>query len=254
MTRTTATQPDFFGDDHRIYSWGDIIDEFISIQGSRKDIKEEADYNRLIIALVYFTGSPEVGRAIRGIIKSGDIETGRQLLIGMAMSKNMPSFETLTRGMRSAKEKRKAAGDFRNEERTNDPNLDELLVQIEEAHGNFNSNIEAQFKAYITKRLPLYRWEENVKFEIPHGIYRGRVIIPDLVCQKFGLSIEIDSWEFHQDKISFTSDRMKSRIMQSLGYYHLQFSGTELSVRSGMHYALEQIKWFIENKCSAKPE
>lgn len=66
----------------------------------------------------------------------------------------------------------------------------------------------------------------------------------DFLCGIAGLSVEIDGFEFHNDRVSFTNDRRKSRIMQLKGYTHLQYSGSELTVNGGINRALDEL-WAV---------
>jgi hypothetical protein len=250
MSDVPIYQAGLWGQNKRLTPWKNILRNCIRRIGDRPDLTE-AEYNRKIAA-TFFSELPAMEDLLKAIIKKGDIRYAKKLVKAFFQlpTDDVPAPDTIARQTRTAKEELKKEGILErsiNEE--DEESFSGLLAEIEEESGKYNSSIEARFYLKIKKEFPDYRWEQNKVLQVQVGIYRGRKISPDILCEQLGLSIEIDSWEFHSNRDNFISDRQKSRIMQMLGYYHLQLSGSELSIPGGFSNAMKEITHFIEHRC-----
>lgn len=248
----TGWQNDFWGNSHRNTSWKDIIRRLILRVGDRPDLEAE-EYNRKITGLLIARELPATEQMIKAIIKKRNVDYGLNLMEKFFQSPDkVPAADTIARAARHAKSGLEGEGRLPQigpeAELLDDlPSWQSMLAEAEEEDGYFHSGIEARFKVALNERFPQYRWEENKKLPIQTGPYEGYNIVPDFVCEKLCLSIEIDSYEFHNNRESFIDDRKRARIMQHLGYTHFQFSGPELAVPHGMRIAIQEIEYYVNN-------
>jgi very-short-patch-repair endonuclease len=242
--RLLAWQDDMFGGSpKRTFPWIDMLMQKMKEVGNRPDL-EQTDWYKLIVGKTY-ASIPAMRQAIEAILKARSVEFGLQVMERFFTLDEVPAPDTLPRALRNAREKLVDTGRIEiGSPGPYTPTFQELLDKAENYAGDYNSGVEARFGRALRTRFPKYRWEENKRLALDSS-----TIIPDFVCEELCLSIEIDSWEFHKDRDRFTSDRKKARAMQFLGYHHLQFSGPELSIRSGIELALMEIERFIERNC-----
>jgi len=244
ITSAIAWQPDMFGDSpKRTFPWVDLLMQKMREIGNRPDLDQTSWYK--LIAGKTYVSIPAMRQAIEAILKARSVEFGLQVMERFFTLDDIPAPDTIARQLRIAREKMVDRGRIEiGSPGPYDPSFQELLDKAESYAGDYNSGVEARFGRVLRARFPKYRWEENKRLSLDSS-----VVIPDFVCEELCLSIEIDSWEFHKDRDRFTSDRKKARMIQFLGYHHLQFSGPELSIRGGIELAIQEIERFIERNC-----
>jgi very-short-patch-repair endonuclease len=239
----TAYQKDFFGGSKRLDPWFDICVRKFRQHCPTPPFEKTECYK--IIAGEIYADTPEMTQVLRGILRAGDINIGKGLIEAVFRSDSYPAPDTIARQLRKARDYLEERGELVWSENVNGrPSFDALLVKIEERSNDIDSSLEARFNVKLNARF-----EGRIKFLRPGYIENFTV---DWLCSKYGLSIEVDGWEYHGDKLSFTSDRRKARTMQRLGYTHLQFSGSELSVNGGIERAIDEIEEIIQKKDSSK--
>lgn len=225
----------------RILAWKDVLIKIAKSVGDRPDLTV-TEWYKLMVGKAY-ASMPEMREAISAILKFRDIDHGLKVMEKFFTVPTAPAPDTLPRALREVREEWIDSGRIRiqptnkNEEMT----WGELLTLAEGKAGDYNSNIETRFGAILKSRFHSFKWEENVRLQTPN-----RVVSPDFLCRRIGLTIEIDSLEWHQDRESFTSDRQKARELQLAGYMHLQFSGPELSIPDGMGLAMRDVEIAIK--------
>lgn len=237
-------QSDIFGGFSKGNSWkGIIISNLLEI-GDRPDLSE-TDYNQIVGAELY-ASLPSMEQAIEAIVKSGDIKMGLEIMKAFFLqdASRVPAFDTIARQTREAKKELKDRGQLRrNYNKSESPSFDALLSSVEKDTGNWDSGIEARFKVSLRQRFPQYNFIHK-ELKLPDG----KIVKPDYICEELGLTIEIDSLEHHSNSFRFVADRQKARKVQFLGYRHLQFAATELSIQGGIQRALQEIELFINNR------
>ena len=87
----------------------------------------------------------------------------------------------------------------------------------------------------FTRQVPTYVYTENS--------WLDRYIIPDFLCSKYKLIIELD-WNIHNLEEIYILDKEKEKILESLGYKILRFRNEE--VFKNMKWVLEIIRIKIE--------
>ncbi len=80
----------------------------------------------------------------------------------------------------------------------------------------------------FTRQAPTYVYTENS--------WLDRYIIPDFLCSKYKLIIELD-WNIHDLEEIYILDKEKEKILESLGYKILRFRNEEV---------FEDMKWVLE--------
>ncbi len=80
----------------------------------------------------------------------------------------------------------------------------------------------------FTRQAPTYVYTENS--------WLDRYIIPDFLCSKYKLIIELD-WNIHNLEEIYILDKEKEKILESLGYKILRFRNEEV---------FEDMKWVLE--------
>ena len=80
----------------------------------------------------------------------------------------------------------------------------------------------------FTRQVPTYIYTENS--------WLDRYIIPDFLCSKYKLIIELD-WNIHDLEEIYILDKEKEKILESLGYKILRFRNEEV---------FEDMKWVLE--------
>lgn len=66
-------------------------------------------------------------------------------------------------------------------------------------------------------------------FKIQEQEIKTNILIWSLWKPEFKLFIECDEHEYYQDKVSFSVERARDRLLQSKGYHVLRFSGQEIN-------------------------
>lgn len=97
-------------------------------------------------------------------------------------------------------------------------NLDELLEQC-------GSPIEEMLLNALYPRL---RVKERDLLCAQYDFPIDRVRKPDFAFPQLKITIYCDGWEYHQDKPAFHQDRSESRLLQSMGWAVLRFTGGEI--------------------------
>jgi len=226
----------------RVWPWQDMLDQYARELGNCPEMSKTEWYKELL-GMTY-SGSPEALEMIEAIIKVGIPDFGLQMLKKFFTLSSMPAPDTLPRAMRQVREHLLDTGKISiRQTQDKEKTFRDMLEVAEGISGDYNSGIEVRFGQRLKQQFREYNWEENKV--ITAGEQKVR---PDFICETLTLSIEIDGLEFHQDRYSFTHDRKKSRLMQLAGYYHLQFSGPELSIPDGITNALNEIAFFIEHR------
>ncbi len=95
---------------------------------------------------------------------------------------------------------------------------DELLAQC-------GSPIEAMLLEALYPRL---RVKERDLLCAQYEFPMDRVRKPDFAFPQLQIAIYCDGWEYHQDKPAFHQDRSESRLLQSMGWKVLRFTGGEI--------------------------
>lgn len=235
-------QGNMFGAPKRLGTWGDILIELARELGDCPD-KDKTQWYKTLLGMLFGT-LPETRTMIKAILKRNDVDYSVKLVERLFTLDSVLAPDTMGRQLRDVRKLLIDTGEisiqrpFKVRE-----SFQDLLYEAEESVGNYHSGIEIRFGQKLKDRFENYLWEENKRIEV-----NGKVIRPDFLCEKLTLSIEIDSLEFHQDRHSFSHDRKKSRLMQMAGYYHLQFSGPELSIFGGVVSALDEIAFFIQHR------
>lgn len=238
-------QGDMWGGFDKGNSWKGIIISIMLEMGDRPDLSE-TDYNQQVGAELY-TSLPSMKQAIEAIVQSGDVKLGLEIMKAFFLqdASRVPAFDTTARQTRAAKEELKARNQLKRIHNGKDDALsfDALLSNVERDTGTWDSGIEARFKVALRQRFPQYNFIHK-DLKLPDG----KIVKPDYICEELGLTIEIDSLEHHDNSFRFVADRQKSRKVQALGYRHLQFAATELSINGGMQRALQEIELFINGR------
>lgn len=226
----------------RVFPWEDMLEQYARELGDCPSIGKTQWYKELAGRL--YSGSPDAFDMMEAVVKSNDPHFGIKILGKFFTLDSMPAPDTLPRAMRKVREKLIDSGVLQiNHQSNNGDTFSSLLQSAEGEAGQYNSHLEVRFGQRLKQRFRQFNWEENKLVEV--GSEKVR---PDFLCEILALSIEIDSWEFHKDRLPFMKDRRKSRLMQLAGYYHLQFSGGELSIPGGMTTALNEIETFISDR------
>lgn len=97
-------------------------------------------------------------------------------------------------------------------------NLDELLERC-------GSPIEEMLLNALYPRL---RVKERDLLCAQYDFPIDRVRKPDFAFPQLKIAIYCDGWEYHQDKPAFHQDRSESRLLQSMGWAVLRFTGGEI--------------------------
>ena len=95
---------------------------------------------------------------------------------------------------------------------------DELLAQC-------GSPIEEMLLDALYPRL---RVKERDLLCAQYEFSIDRVRKPDFAFPQLKIAIYCDGWEYHQDKPAFHQDRSESRLLQSMGWKVLRFTGGEI--------------------------
>lgn len=83
-------------------------------------------------------------------------------------------------------------------------------------------------------------------------VIQGKTIRPDLfiwIASKpgFGLVVECDGFAYHSDRATFTNDKVRDRLLQSVGFQTFRFSGHEI-VNDPIGKATEMYNFLIREK------
>ena len=242
MTKLIYQKAMFGRASERAFPWGDMLEECARKLGNRRDLDKTQWYKEL--QGIIYSQSPEAYDMMNAIIMKQEIDFAIKIFAKFFTLPNMPAPDTLPRAMRDVRKRLVDSGKIALRPAPDGGDtFSSLLQTAEESSGEYNSGIEVRFGQRLKQRFGMYSWEENKLIALEEI-----QICPDFICETLTLSIEIDSWEFHQDRVSFTKDRRKSRLMQRAGYYHLQFSGPELTMRKGITRALNEIDLFIKER------
>lgn len=128
---------------------------------------------------------------------------------------------------------------------TNDrASIDEMWFAILYALGGSTDNIiiadtpEQALRTIIPSDTPEFSpiekmfWDEWKRigndvlvpqYEVPDTRYRVDFAIPDAK-----IAVELDGYEYHNDKDTFTKDRKRQRDLEMLGWRFIRFSGSEV--------------------------
>ena len=96
--------------------------------------------------------------------------------------------------------------------------LDKLLEQC-------GSPIEEQLLNALYPRL---KTRERDLFCAQYQVPIDRVRKPDFAFPQLKIAIYCDGWQYHQDKPAFHQDRSESRLLLSMGWAVLRFTGGEI--------------------------
>ena len=241
-------QINLFGERVRIFSWKAILQDKIKKYWWHRNDLEEEERNKLILSETLAECLDRV-RLIEYVRAAPTPEMAFRILAASLRHKEMPSLETLTRQLRSSKVDMEECGYDLNrngDNQNNDiDNYDELLIELDTATTNRDSGLEHRFHSYLKKAIPGINFGHN---EVITGPASETQYTVDFICRQYGLIIEIDGYEFHNDLHSFISDRRKWRELTRWGFIVLPFSGSELTVNGGIARAIEEIKQTIESK------
>jgi very-short-patch-repair endonuclease len=239
---------DGWGVTKRNLPWTDILRKIILEIGDRPDLTE-TEYHKMVAGKL-MARLPSTKRLVESIARTQDVKFGLMAVEKwfQTSGKEMPAPDTVARQTRTVKagliKEKKLTRDNGNVDNTS---FDELMVKVEEKTANVYPGLEPRFLAALRKRFPNCHWEENKTLQMQRGPFAGQTRMPDIVCERLQLAIEIDSLEWHSDRTSFTTDRQKVRALQHLGYYVLSFSGPELTIVAGIDTALDEIQFFINH-------
>lgn len=241
-------QIDLFGKRQRIFSYSVILQDKVKKIWWHRDDLEEEERNRLIIFEVLAECLERKG-AIEYMRAAPSKEMAYRILVAALNDKDMPALETLSRGLRKAKADLEECGYNLNRNGNGQSeeieSYDELLVKIDKATTNRDSGLEHRFHSYLKQAIPGISFGHN---EVISDRSSATQYTVDFVCRQYGLIVEINGYEFHNDLHSFVSDIRKLRELQSWGYRVLAFSGSELTVSGGLGRAVEEIKQAILSK------
>jgi very-short-patch-repair endonuclease len=240
----TAYQNDFFGGVHRADPLVNIFIEKLRKYCPTPPFPKTEVYK--IMLAEFLSDSPQMSKAIRAIIQTGNDIKSIKLIEAALRHKDIPAPDSMPRAMRRAREILEERGELTwldNSDRI--PTLDEMLIDIEADQRNIDSGLEARFHIALLEKFRA----NGINWLRPGYIENFSV---DFLSSIGSIAVEIDGWEYHNDRIAFTKDRRKSRIVQRAGYTHLQYSGSELTVKGGIIRALDEIndalKWRLGNQ------
>ena len=111
--------------------------------------------------------------------------------------------------------------------------IDELLEQC-------GSPIEEMLLNALYPRL---RTKERDLFVAQYQVLIDKVRKPDFAFPQLKIAIYRDGWQYHQDKPAFHQDRSESRLLQSLGWAVLRFTGGE--IKSDVNGVVNEILAFL---------
>lgn len=153
--------------------------------------------------------------------------------------------------------------------RKRDNQIIELQQQFEKHGGkkgdkNFTDWIEQitempeDVKMTIKTHVIMYHdWLNNVYHLSVQATFKdikinGKYIRPDIFIwvpsnPNFKLVIECDGFKYHSDKVTFSKDRARDRILQSKGFQVLRFSGSEI-FNDPIDKSMEVCKYLINKK------
>ena len=239
-----ADQYDLYGNRKRVVPYTEILKDVVKRYWWHRDDLEPKARNRLMVAAVYVDCLDRIG-AIKAVQAAPSYEMALRTLVAAMREDDMPTLETISRGLREAKAKLEKEGyEVRqNGASKKDDTYDELLVQINQQTSVRDSSLEHRFASYLKKSLSGVHFGHNEAIE-----HNGQVFNVDFIAREYGLIVEIDGYEFHNDLTSFISDRRKYRTLQSWGYTILPFAGSELTITNGMAIAVEEIKAIIAKR------
>lgn len=75
---------------------------------------------------------------------------------------------------------------------------------------------------------PRLRTKERDLLVAQYQVPIDKVRKPDFAFPQLKIAIYCDGWQYHQDKPAFHQDRSESRVLQSLGWAALRFTGGEI--------------------------
>lgn len=221
--------------------WQDLMARLAKSMGHRPDLKK-TEWYKLILGKTY-ASMPEMEDTVQAIIKMENVEFGIRIMEKFFTLPSIPAPDTLPRALRKVRQELVDSNRVQIQPAHDAEVMSwgEMLALAEGKAGNYKSGLEVRFGRILRKRFSNLNWEENTQISVT-----GRYVSPDFLCRRIGLSIEIDSLEWHQDRESFISDRQKARALQLAGYMHLQFSGPELSVSGGLDLAMGDVDLAIK--------
>ena len=111
--------------------------------------------------------------------------------------------------------------------------IDELLQQC-------GSPIE---EILLNALYPRLRTKERDLLVAQYQLPIGKVRKPDFAFPQLKIAIYCDGWQYHQDKPAFHQDRSESRVLQSLGWAVLRFTGGE--IKNNVNGVVNEILAFL---------
>jgi very-short-patch-repair endonuclease len=239
----TAYQNDFFGGVHRADPLVNIFIEKLRKYCPIPPFPKTEVYK--IMLAEFLSDSPQMAKATRAIVQIGSETKSIKLIEAALRHKDIPAPDSMPRAMRRARETLEERGELIWADSNNSmPTLDDMVIDIEAKQDNIDSTLEGNFHISLLERFS----EQGVNWLRPG--YIGKFSV-DFLSSIGSIAIEIDGWEYHNDRIAFTKDRRKSRMVQRAGYTHLQYSGSELTVKGGIDRALNEIddalKWRLSS-------
>lgn len=235
----TAYQNDFFGGVHRADPLVNIFIEKLRKYCPVPPFPKTEVYK--IMLSEFLSDSPQMTKATRAIIQIGDEAKAIGLIEAALRHDDIPAPDSMPRSMRDARRILEERGELTWQDNSDSMvSLDDMVVDIETNQNNIDSNLEGRFHIALLEKFN----GRDIHWLRPG--YIGKFSV-DFLSSIGSVAIEIDSWEYHNDRISFTKDRRKSRLVQRSGYTHFQYSGSELTVKGGISRALDEIddaiKW-----------
>ena len=112
-------------------------------------------------------------------------------------------------------------------------NIDKLLQQC-------GSPIEEMLLNALYPRL---RTKERDLLVAQYPVPIDKVRKPDFAFPQLKIAIYCDGWQYHQDKPAFHQDRSESRVLQSMGWSVLRFTGGE--IKNDVNGAVNEILAFL---------